>query len=310
MAQFTLSLPDLTGSSLTCNVRRTSDRSLVTPSPVSLTEGVSGAFTGTVADDLGGYQYLFEVLESGVTVAKLLKTLDAYPTVSSGAESVTSDGGYEFTGGFADRTTGAAGSSEIGSNVSYTQALVDSDTWLRFGFDAAQQAANDFAYWSEPAPAPTGGVGLFGGSYMPAGVTSMFDFDFTAPTFSDAGVTNTGEAYTAGNGSFDFSQCQAGDLALVRFDFNVLPQIANTTLEIALIWQTRLSDGTPTFSFALTGDPMFYGTGTVGRTFLARPMISAYFASQEDVNARALLAIRADNPIQVQPLTTLTTIQR
>lgn len=137
----------------------------------------------------------------------------------------------------------------------------------------------------------------------------MFDFDFNASTYSDA-VEAGGLQYTQANGSFDFSQCQAGDLALVRFDFNVLPQIANTTLEVALIWQTRLSDGTPTFTFALTGDPMFYGTGTVGRTFLARPMISAYFASQEDVNARALLAVRADNPIQIQPLTTLTTIQR
>ena len=231
----------------------------------------------------------------------------AYPVdVTSGVES---DGGYEFTAGFADRTTGTGGASDVGSNVSYTQDMVDNDRWLRFGFDSTQQATNDFAYWTEPTPAPTAGVGLFGGSYMPSGVTSMFDFDFNASTYSDA--VETGDLqYTAADGSFDFSQCVAGDLALVRFDFNVLPQIANTTLEVAMIWQTRLSDGTPTFTFALTGDPMFYGTGTVGRTFLARPLLSAYFASQEDVNARALLAIRADNPIQIQPLTTLTTIQR
>ena len=220
-----------------------------------------------------------------------------------------SEGGYEFTGGFADRTTGAAGASDVGSNIDYTAEMVSAGRWFRFGFSSTQQAANDFAYWTEPTPAPTAGVGLFGGSYMPANVTSMFDFDFSASTYSDA--VETGDfQYTAADGSFDFSQCVAGDLALVRFDFNVLPQIANTTLEVAMIWQTRLSDGTPTFTFALTGDPMFYGTGTVGRTFLARPLLSAYFASQEDVNARALLAIRSDNPIQIQPLTTLATIQR
>ena len=32
---------------------------------------------------------------------------------------------------------------------------------------------------------------------------------------------------------------------------------------------------------------------------MTRPLLSAYFASDEDVNARALLAIRADNPIQI-----------
>jgi hypothetical protein len=230
--------------------------------------------------------------------------IDAY-----GAAGEQSDGGYEFTGGFADRTTGQAGASVSGSNVFYTQEMVNDQTWRRLGFDSAQQVANDAAYWTEPAPAPTAGVGLFGGSYMPSGVTSMFDFDFNVSSYSDA-VTTGDLQYTAAEGTFDFSECLAGDLALVRFDFNVLPQIANTTLEVALIWQTRLADGTPTFTFALTGDPQFYGTGTVGRTFLARPLLSAYFASQEDVNARALLAIRADNPIQIQPLTTLTTIQR
>ena len=308
MPSFSISLPEHTGKTLTGQVIDPVTDIPFNPTPVALVES-NGVFTGTTTEALPSYSANVIVREAGIIIAVVTDRFAA-EIESSSSNATENDGGYEFTGGFADRTTGTAGASEAGSNVNYTQALVDSDTWLRFGFDAAQQATNDFAYWTEPAPAPTAGVGLFGGSYMPAGVTSMFDFDFNASTFSDAGVTNTGEAYTAADGSFDFSQCQAGDLALVRFDFNVLPQIANTTLEIALIWQTRLSDGTPTFSFALTGDPMFYGTGTVGRTFLARPMISAYFASQEDVNARALLAIRADNPIQVQPLTTLTTIQR
>jgi hypothetical protein len=217
--------------------------------------------------------------------------------------------GYEFTGGFADRTTGTAGASDVGSNVSYTQTMVDNARWLRLGFDSSQQQANDFAYWADPAPAPTAGVGLFGGSYMPDNVTSLFDYSFNSASYS--GQVLSGDfQYTAAGGSYDFTQCKVGDLALIRFDFNVLPQIANTTLEVGLIWQTRDANDAATFTFALTTQPQFYGIGTVGKTFLARPLISAYFASNEDVNARALPAIRSDNPVQVQPLTTLCTIVR
>ena len=310
MATVTLNIPSQAGQvGLTLDILKARHREVL-ESGIALTEGASGVFSGTSVDSLGGTIYVMVVRNSGGDVVETLtyRANDA-PSIGSGAVSVRSDGGYEFTAGFADRTTGTAGASDVGSNVLYTQDMVNADRWLRFGFDTTQQATNDFAYWTEPAPAPTAGVGLFGGSYMPAGVSSMFDFDFNASTYSDA-VEAGGLQYTQANGSFDFSQCQAGDLALVRFDFNVLPQIANTTLEVALIWQTRLSDGTPTFTFALTGEPQFFGTGSVGRTFLARPIISAYFASQEDVNARALLAIRADNPVQIQPLTTLTSIQR
>lgn len=217
--------------------------------------------------------------------------------------------GYEFTGGFTDRTTGTAGASDVGSNVSYTQAMVDIGQWMRFGFDSTSQAANDYPYWTDPTPSPATGIGLFGGTHMPFGMTSMFDFDFNAATYSNAVTTGTTK-YTAATGSYDFSQGRVGDLSNIRFDFNVVPQIANTTVEMGLIWQTRLSDGTPTFTFALTSTPVFFGTGTVGQTFLQRPTFSAYFASQEDVNARALPAIRADNPVQIQPLTTLTQIIR
>ena len=300
-------LAGLTG--LTLDVHRPSRRKVVELN-LPLTESTSGTFSATSVDSLSDLIYIFVVRDSSGTIIETINyRANQSPESGSGAVSVDSDGGYEFTGGFADRTTGAAGSSDVGSNVFYTQDMVNNQQWYRFGFDSAQQATNDSAYWAEPAPAPTAGVGLFGGSYMPAGVTSMFDFGFNASSYSDA-VTTGDLQYTAADGSYDFSQCVAGDLALVRFDFNVLPQIANTTLEVALIWQTRNSSDAPTFTFALTGDPMFYGTGTVGRTFLARPLLSAYFASNEDVNARALLAIRADNPIQVQPLTTLTTIQR
>ena len=217
--------------------------------------------------------------------------------------------GYEFTGGFTERTTGTAGASDVGSNVSYTSDMVAAQQWLRFGFDTASQAANDQEYWGETSPDFDQTKGLFGGLYMPPGITSMFDFSFDESSYSDE--KSTGDIkYTAATGSYDFTQGKPGDLAQIRFDFNVRPQIANTTLEAGLIWQTRRDDGTPTFTFALTGTPVFFGQGTVEQTFLQRETISAYFASNEDVNARVLPAIRANNPVQIQPLTTLTQLIR
>lgn len=226
------------------------------------------------------------------------------------SESVTlASGGYEFTGGFADRTTGQAGANDLGSNVEYTQVLVDNKRWLRFGFSPARQAANDVPYWTDPAPASATGVGLFGGSYMPGGFTRMFQYTLLNQTYSNA-VTSGDLQYTAADGSLDFSQAQPGDLAEVRFDFNVVPQVANTTVEVALIWATRLADGTITFTFPLTAQPVFFGTGTVGKGFLNRITMSAYFASNEDVRAYALPAVRADNPCLFQPLTILNTLRR
>jgi hypothetical protein len=227
-----------------------------------------------------------------------------------------SKGGYEFTGAFSARVneSGQTGANDFGTFVGYTQSMVDSDQWLRFGFNTTAQAANDQAYWNDPDPNTVPGFdqtkGLFGGMHMPAGVSSMFDFSFDESPGYSAGVLGEDLNYTAATGSFDFTDAQVGDLALIRFDFNVIPQVANTTIEVGMIWQTRLADGTPTFAFPLTGTPVFYGTGTVGKTFLNRPILSAYFASNEDVNARALLAVKADNPIQVAPLTTLATLQR
>ena len=246
---------------------------------------------------------------TGDSVNPLLSLRYDDPSYYGGGNVLGADGGYEFTGGFADRTTGTAGASDVGSNVDYTSTFVTNRRWMRFGFDSSQQVTNDSAYWTDPEPAPTAGIGLFGGAYMPAGVTRLFDFSFNSSTYSDA-IESGDFQYTAADGSYDFSQCLAGDLALVRFDFNVVPQIANTTLEVALIWQTRDAADNPTFTFALTGSTTFFGTGSVGKTFLQRPLISAYFASNEDVNARALPAIRADNPVQIQPLTTLVSIQR
>lgn len=214
--------------------------------------------------------------------------------------SPVSNGGYEFTGGFSER----------GSTVSYTQEFVDEQRWYRFGFSQASQTTYDNQYWGETDPAFDQTKGLFGGLHMPSGVTDLFDFSFDDGTGGYSEASDGSLKYNAATGSIDFRQARVGDLALIRFDCNVIPQVANTTLEIAMIWATRDANDNITFTFPLTGSPLFYGTGTVGRTFLTRPLLTAYFASQEDVNARALLAIRADNPIQVAPLSTLVTLQR
>jgi hypothetical protein len=218
-------------------------------------------------------------------------------------------GGYEFTGGFTDRPVGQTGANDLGSNVSYTSAMAAAGQWYRFGFDAARQAANDVQYWGEDSPLFDQTKGLFGGLHMPPGVDQLFNF-------TDNGIYNqaksVGDAplYTAATGSYDFTDCNVGDLAKVRFSFNAVPQHANTTLEVGLIFATRDANDNITFTFPLTTQPVFYGSGSVGNSFLNRVEMSAYFASNEDVNARALPAIRADQEILIQPLSTLCTIVR
>lgn len=226
-------------------------------------------------------------------------------------------GGYEFTGGFADRLTTGSGQSDIGSNVEYTQAMVDAGTYYRFGFDSTRQIANDAPYWGDGADADEAphsgttdyqGVGLFSGAYMPSDVNNLINF--TESTSWNTATTLGGLTVTAGTGSFDFTDCSVGDLAKIRFDFNVLPQVANTTIQVGMIWSTRDSNDNVTFSFPLMTQPIFYGNGSVGKVYLNRPIITAYFASEEDVNARALLCVKSDNPVSIQPLTTLVTIER
>lgn len=221
--------------------------------------------------------------------------------------------GLELTGGFTDRTTGTAGASDVGSNRAYTQTMVDNEEFMLLGIDATQQAANDVVYWSDPdttaLPAFDQTKGLFGSTQNPPNVTDLFDF--TDTFFSSGGTTTGGDDYLAASGSLDFSNgVQIGDFLNFRFDFNILPQVANTSVETGLIWVTRDSNDAETFSFHLAGQALFFGEGSVGSTFLQRPMFSAYFASNEDLNARALPCIRANNQIQIQPLTCLSIIIR
>ena len=206
--------------------------------------------------------------------------------VSTGAEStivVEADGGYEFTGAFSDRTNaqGQSGANDLGTYVSYSGDEATSRIWRRFGFGTAANVANDQQYWGETNPEYDSTKGLFGGLHMPADVTNLFDFSFddtgAASSYSEEKPvvdpqSKTELRYSAATGSIDFTDCRVGDLALVRFDFNVQPQVANTTLEVAMIWATRDDNDNITFTFPLTGEPLFYGTGSVGKTFLNRPI--------------------------------------
>ena len=140
---------------------------------------------------------------------------------------------------------------------------------------------------------------------MPEGVSDLFDFEDTS--FS-AAVTTGGLQYTAANGSYDLTQCRVGDLIKVRFSFNAIPQVQDSQLEVGLIYATRDENDDVTFTFPLTGQPISYPL--VGKTFLNRIELSAYIASDEDRNARLLPAIRCNNEILIQPLSTLITVVR
>lgn len=265
------------------------------------------AAVGGTGDYTGATAYYRVVVRAGAgrQVQAPNLQLNRVPEVGQGGTG--GEGGYEFTGGFSDRLSGQSGSNDFGTLVAYTQEMADDDRWLRFGFSEAARDANDSAYF----PVGSGydpSKGLFGGEHLPRNCEGLISFNDNT-VYNNSSIAGDLK-YNAADGSLDFTTCRVGDLALVRFDFNVIPQVANTTIEIAMIWQTRDADNNATFTFPLTGTPVFYGTGSVGKTFLNRPILSAYFASSEDVNARALLAVRSDNPIQVAPLTTLVSIQR
>lgn len=239
--------------------------------------------------------------------------------VTEGANAASSERvnaattGYEFTGGFTDRSDGQTGADDIGSNVQYTNAQAEAGVWRRFGFDVAQQVANDVAYF--PITDPDNFVqkkGLFGGMHMPSGFDNLIDFayDDTGNASSYSEESTSGLQYTAATGSYDITEGQVGDLIKVRFSFNAIPQIANTTLEVGLIWSTRDANDNITFTFPLTTQPIYYGTGTQGQVFLNRVEMSAYVASDEDLNARFLPAVRCNNEILIQPLSTLISVIR
>ena len=222
--------------------------------------------------------------------------------------AIKSQGGYDRTSAFVDYQTGTEASQDPADYIEYTQELADSDTWYRFGMTTEGNQARDGNWWGETNPQYDQSKGLFGGLTAPAGVDHFFDFSENT-AFNNA-QTSGSLKYTQALGSFSLKECNVGDLVLARFDFNVMPMVTNTTVQVALIYANRDENDAITFTFPLTITPFFYGSGSVGKGFLLRPTITAYMANQQDVNSRSLVAIKADNPILVNPIGVLFTIQR
>lgn len=212
-----------------------------------------------------------------------------------GGGSLLGETGYSRTTAFAD------------SSVSYTQQDVDANLYKVFSFNEANHLANDNPYWSIPTPSGTTGIGLFQGANLPDGVTSLMDYTYV---FNDNYPSNGSTGFEGSTGRLKLNELVYGDQIRVRFDFNVIPQIANTTVEPALWYSNRNDEDEITFTFPLTAQPIFYGGGTVGNTYLNRVEISAWITSNEDVNALALPAIKSDNPIIIEPIGILITVIR
>jgi hypothetical protein len=213
---------------------------------------------------------------------------------SSGGSSL-GEAGYSRTTAFAN------------SSVNYTQENVNADLYKVFSFNEANHLANDNPYWSIPTPSGTTGIGLFQGANLPDGVTSLMDYNYV---FNDNYPSDGTTGFEGSTGRIKLNDLVYGDQIRVRFDFNAIPQIANTTVEPALWYSNRNDNDDITFTFPLTAQPIFYGGGTVGNTYLNRVEISAWITSNEDVNALALPAIKSDNPIIIEPIGILITVIR
>lgn len=226
---------------------------------------------------------------------------------SEAADGLAGQTGYSHSGAFAGKPTDNNYVWEAGVGIGYTQADVNAGLWKVFSLDPTVHAAVDNPYWSIPTPSGKTGVGLFQGANLPNGIDKLFDFDYVFnDNYNPAGSTG----FEGSTGRIRLNDCVYGDQLRVRFDFNVIPQIANTTIEPALWYSNRNDSDEITFTFPLTTQPVFYGQGTVGNTYLNRVEISAWITSNEDVNALTLPAIKSDNPVIIQPLGLLVTILR
>ena len=241
--------------------------------------------------------------EDGTAVgdkAAVLEYLSSNINFKTGVGSSTSsedDGksGYSRTSAFTN------------GSETYTQSDVDAGIFKVFSLDEANHLSNDNPYWITPTPSGTTGIGLFQGANLPSNVTSLMDYNFV---FNDNYPSDGTTGFEGSTGRIKLNDCRYGDLLKVRFDFNVIPQISNTTVEPALWYSNRNNNDDITFTFPLTAQPIFYGSGTVGKTYLNRVEISAWITSNEDINALALPAIKSDNPVIIEPLGMLITIIR
>ena len=215
--------------------------------------------------------------------------------------------GYTQTGGFAGKPLDNSYVWEPGEGIEYTQELANSGSYQCYSLDNDVHLAVDNPYWSTPDVSALPNVGLFNGYNLPIGVESMFDFTYDFDTEYPA-VTNS--PFNGTTGRIKLNNLIYGDQLRVRFDFQIVPQIVNTTVQPALWYANRPDDDSLGFTFALTSSPIFYGAGSVGQTFLNRVEISAWIMSNEDVNALTLPAIKADNQCIIQPIGLLVTVLR
>jgi hypothetical protein len=238
--------------------------------------------------------------------------------VSSGTASVISrkgedalqekgKSGYSHTGAFAGKPLTNNYVWEAGNGINYTQANVDAGLYKVFSLDNDVHLAVDNPYWTTPSTPEENGTGLFRGTNLPEGVETLFDYTFD---FNAQYGTEGDTGFEGSIGRIKLNDLVYGDQLRVRFDFNVIPQIANTTVEPALWYSNRNENDEITNTFALTTAPSFFGASSVGFSHLNRVEISAWITSSEDVNALTLPAIKSDNPVVIQPLGLLVTILR
>jgi hypothetical protein len=228
--------------------------------------------------------------------------------LAGAVESINKTGaGYSHTGAFAGKPLDNQYVWEVGTGITYSQADVDAGAYKVFSLDNDVHLAVDNPYWSTPDVSGDSNVGLFNGYALPDGATSLFEYTYD---FDTEYPSSTGTGFEGSTGRIRLNDLQYGDQIRVRFDFNIIPQIANTTVEPALWYSNRDDSDNITFTFPLTSSPIFYGTGTVGNTYLNRVDISAWIISNEDVNALTLPAIKSDNPVIIQPLGILVTVIR
>ena len=263
--------------------------------------------TGTTITEGGNAEYVGVITARNVSIGNTF-TYPEYITGGMVPRAIKSQGGYGRSSAFDEYQTGTEASQDPADYIEYTQEYANSGTWKRFGITTAGNQARDGNWWGETNPNYDQSRGLFGGLTNPAGVDNFFDFSENT-AFNNA-VTTGSLKYTQALGSFSLKECNVGDLVLARFDLNIMPMVTNTTVEVALIYSNRDASDNITFTFPLTITPFTYGNGTVGRGYLLRPTITAYMANDQDVNSRSLLAIKADNPILVNPIGVLFTIQR
>lgn len=259
----------------------------------------------TVAQKDGVFTTEFDKTSGVVSVKRTENdgTVTEYPQGASKAGET----GYSHTGAFADKPTDNNYVWEAGSGINYTQQDVDAGLYKVMSLSEAAHLAVDNPYWSTPTPSGQTGIGLFQGANLPDGITTLVDYTFDYDT---AYPSSSGTGFEGSTGRIRLNDLVYGDQLRVRFDFNVIPQIANTTVEPALWYSNRNDNDDITFTFPLTTSPIFYGTGTVGNTYLNRVEISAWITSNEDVNALTLPAIKSDNPVLIQPLGLLITVLR